>query len=349
MTGLKKYIPFVAIIIFVVALLTYSTVVSDERQKEKEEAAYEAQRHIVVYSTLPSDVNRDLEQAFYQKTHLHVTIQTQTDDQFITQTVANPQHHPDVVIASEPTLQEMDRQALLHPYLSEQTAMVAESYKDHEGAWTGLWLNPMVFIVSQDYYLRQGIHFGAWDDLITDPQINIAFPDLASMDMAGDFLCSLVEMRGTELTGLYLRAVQSHVALYSKSMSAIARRIAGGEADVGVIDAAMARQFRSDGVPFYIVYPTDGTSYWLTGVAVTQWNHDEELANTFVEWLFSPDVDTILRKNHLYFNYTSNRAPQSLDDRGQQLTIFPVRKNYTIQGRKALQDWWIKSVRFGKE
>lgn len=346
---MKKYLPFVAVLIFIVSLLVYSTYVGAEKEEEKEAAAYEAERHILVYSTLPSDVNRELEQDFYRQHHLHVTFQTQTEDQFMTQAMANPQQHPDVVIAAEPTLKEMDRSQLLHPYESEQTAMVPDMYKDAEGAWTGLWLNPMVFIVSQDYYIRQGMHLNTWDDLLTDPQITIAFPDLASMDMAGDFLCSFVEMRGSELTGLYLRALQSHITFYSKSMSAIARRVAGGEADVGVIDGTMARQFRSDGVPFYIVYPADGTSYWLTGVAVTEWNHDEELANLFVSWLFSPEADRILRKNHLYFTYTSNRSAQSLDDRGQALTVFPVHKNYTITGRKALQDWWIKSVRFGKE
>lgn len=346
---MKKYMPVVAILVFVISLLSFSTYVGKERQVEKEQAAYEAQRHIVVYSTLPSDVNRALEQAFFQQTHLHVTIQSQTEEAVTTQSLANPQHRPAVVIASESTLRDMARRQYLHAYLSEQTAMVPPAYKDGQGLWTGLWLNPIVFIIGQDYYLRQGVHFSTWDDILADPQLTLAFPDLASMDIAGDWLCSLVEMKGTELTGLYLRAVQGHVASYSKSMSAIARRIASGEADVGVIDAAMARQFRSDGIPFYIVYPSDGTSYWLTGVAVTQWNPDEELANTFVEWLFSPAVDTVLRNHHLYFNYTSERAPQSLDDRGQALQVFPVRKNYTNQGRQALQDWWIKSVRFGKE
>ena len=94
----------------------------------------------------------------------------------------------------------------------------------------------------------------------------LAFPDLAAMDMAGEFLCSFVEIKGLDESERYLRALQSHVASYSKSMSVNVRRVASGEADIGVADASSARQYRNDGAPIYIIYPQDGTSYWLTGL-----------------------------------------------------------------------------------
>ena len=88
------------------------------------------------------------------------------------------------------------------------------------------------------------------DELLQDPNLTLVFPDLAAMDMAGDFLCSFVEMRGRDGAGRYLRELQRHVTFYSQSMSSNVRIVAGGDADAGVVDAAMARQYSKDGARF---------------------------------------------------------------------------------------------------
>ncbi len=347
---MKRYVPMAAIILFILAVFVWSEQVWEQKQQEEAQAAYEAERHLLVYSDLPDDVNQQIAAVFHQQTGLRVQIQTRTDSAMrdLWKTDGG-QPEPDILIASEPVLRQQNQHGILQPYVSPLTETVPASQKDENGAWTGLWINPMVFIVSRDYYEQHGLAIQNWDDLLRDPAMTIAFPDLASMDMAGDFLCSLVEMKGEAAVGLYLRSLQRHVSVYSKSMAANVRRVASGETNAGVVDAAMARQYRHDGAPIYILYPQDGTSYWLTGAAVMAWCHDEELARIFMDWLFSADVDAVLRKNHLYLTYTSNGAQKILDSRGQQLVLFPVQKQYTDEGRRALQDWWIKSVRFGKE
>ncbi len=139
-------------------------------------------------------------------------------------------------------------------------------------------------------------------------------------------------MRGRDGAGRYLRELQRHVTSYSQSMSSNVRIVAGGDADAGVVDAAMARQYSKDGAPIYIIYPRDGTSYWLTGAAITKWCTDGEMAYAFLNWLFSDDVDGILRRNHIYLTYTSDTGKNVLDAKGDGLALFPVKK--TIYGRR---------------
>ena len=79
------------------------------------------------------------------------------------------------------------------------------------------------------YYERRGQLLSTWDDLLTDPQMLLAFPDLAAMDMAGEFLCSFVEIKGLDESERYLRALQSHVASYSKSMSVTSAALPAGK------------------------------------------------------------------------------------------------------------------------
>lgn len=346
---MNKYMPLLAIVIFIAAMLGFSGYIWHQQQLAQAQAAYEAERHLVVYSDLPNDVNTDIAAAFYEKTHLRVQIYSKTDNQINNFTDNPVPHQPDILIASESALKNQQAKGILKPYSSEVTEHVPKVFKDAAGNWNGLWYNPLVFVFSNSYYERQGLHINKWDDLLTDSQLSLVFPDLASMDIAGDFLCSFVESRGLEETALYMKELQTHIAVYSKSMSTGARRIASGEADMGVIDAATAWQYQKDGAHIFILYPRDGTSYWLTGAAVTKWCEDDDLSQQFMDWLYSDDMNQILHKNHIYLTYASDAVPKVLDAKGQELILLPVQKDYTEQGRRDIQDWWLKNVRFGKE
>jgi iron(III) transport system substrate-binding protein len=348
---MKKYMPIAAIIVFILALLGYSNYIWTQQEAVRAERIREAERHLVVYSDMPADVNADLAKRFYERTHLRVQIQTKTDGEI----QGDAKHgssgvvYPDVVIAVQPVLQEEYKQGRLQAYASQATDAVPLSLKDADGYWTGLWVDPMVLIISQEYYGQHGLGLQTWESLLGDPEARIAFPDLAATDIAGDFLCSFVEVHGQDNSLQYFKNLQRHITAYSKSMSLVARRVASGESELGVVDAVTARQYVNDKAPLYILYPQDGTSYWLVGAAATKTCGDEELSGQFIDWLLSKEAAQILRKNHLYLNHTISAYNTELDAKGQGMVLFPLRKNYTEQGRKEMQDWWIKTVRFGKE
>ena len=346
---MKKFVPFMVLCLFIAALLSVCDLVLDKRQQEEAQRAYEAERHLVVFSDLPQDVNDGLAQRFYDEKHLRVQIYSKSGSD-IRQSLKEEQGvKPDILIASENELQTVAKSGVLQPYSSQLTEAVPKNLRDESQLWNGIWYNPMVFVIGQSYYERRGMQIKTWDDLLTDPDMSLAFPDLASMDLAGDFLCSFVEVRGLADSERYLRTLQGHVPAYSKSMSVNVRRVASGEADIGVADASSARQYRNDGAPIYILYPQDGTSYWLTAVAVTNWCEDGELTNSFVDWLYSPDAAAVLRQKHIFLSSALPPAQPEVDAKGQAVVLFPVRKQYTDEGRRNLQDWWVKSVRFGKE
>ena len=175
------------------------------------------------------------------------------------------------------------------------------------------------------------------------------FSRLAATDIGGDFLCEFVEVHGSERSALYFRSLQERIGTYSKTMAPVMHRVASGEVQVGIIDALTERQYRFDGAPVFDVYPQDGTSYWLTGTAVTRWCEDEELAAVFTDWLLSNEAVDILSKNRLYYNFASSTLPQRQDSKGKDPVLFMTTKHYNDEQRKELQDWWIRTVRFGKD
>lgn len=348
---MRKYLPVMAVVVFVVALLGLSNYIWIGQEQVRAERIREAEHHLVVYSDMPIDVNNDLAKKFYEQTHLRVQIITKNDGDIQSYLKSNSKDtaDPDIIIAVQPLLQTAAKQGRLKPYASEATDQVAYAHKDADGYWVGLWYDPMVLVISREYYAHHGLQLQNWNDLLADPDVRIAFPDLAATDIAGDFLCTFVEIYGQENAMRYFKNIQRHVAVYSKSMTPAVWRVASGEADVGVVDAVTARQLVKDAAPIYILYPQDGTSCWLVGAGVTVTCQDEELSGKFMDWLLSKDTIDILRKSHLYLDYTANRQGNELDAKGQQLVLFQAQKNYTEQGRKEMQDWWIKMVRFGKE
>lgn len=348
---MKKYVPILVVVCFVLSVLGFSTIVLKQQQADRAAEAYRQQRHLIVWSDLPGDVNQVLARSFHSDTGMRVQIETYTDDQIkeLAQKKDYMKSGPDYIIAAEPVLKNLQKASLLSPYASVVTESVPYAMKDADGYWTGLWYDSMVFVIGTDYYARRGDSIDVWGDLLTDPQMVLAFPDLAATDMAGDYLCSFIEVHGIEETGRYYRALQGHVSSYTKSMSAIVRRVAAGEAHVGVADALTARQFEKEKAPIVIVYPQDGTSYWLYGGAVTNWNADAELVSLFSDWLLSRSALATLHNHKIYLTTASDVLPKELDSRNRYPVPFSIKKIYTDEGRKEMQDWWIRTIRFGKE
>ena len=61
---MKKFVPFIVLSLFVILLLSLCGPILVQRQQEEAQRAYEAERHLVVFSDLPQDVNDGLASAF---------------------------------------------------------------------------------------------------------------------------------------------------------------------------------------------------------------------------------------------------------------------------------------------
>lgn len=347
---MKKYIPLCLLAGFIFCMLGWGHYALAQKERAAKQATYAAAEHLLVYSDLPDSVNRGMAGAFYQRTGLSVQIQTMSDRKLQeTVTDMGGQEKPDLIIAAEQVLRNVGSKGLLRTCSVTGAERVLPSFKDRKNRWLGLWYNPMVFAVSADYYKQYGHTLQGWQDIVKQTNCRILFPDLAATDMAGDFLCTLVEMQGRDNTAAYLRRIQQQRISYAKTWAINVRRVAGGEVDLAVVDESNAAQYQAEGAPLVIVYPREGTSYWLTGIGITVWNHESEIAASFVEWLLSPDVTRVLQQQQVFVEYTTTPHPYRSDAAGKRLVLFPVKKEYTDEGRSVLQDWWLRTVRFGRD
>ena len=112
---MKKFVPFIVLSLFVILLLSLCGPILTKRQQEEAQRAYEAERHLVVFSDLPQDVNDGLAQLFYEQKHLRVQIYSKSDGDIRQALKTDSGVKPDILIASEDNLREQKKNGILQP------------------------------------------------------------------------------------------------------------------------------------------------------------------------------------------------------------------------------------------
>ncbi|MCI5836573.1 MAG: extracellular solute-binding protein [Veillonellaceae bacterium] len=255
----------------------------------------------------------------------------------------------DLLLGSESLLREAAARGMLQAYTSEQTDIVPAEFKNEEGYWTGAWYVPVVFAVTDEYWQRSGGSLRTWQDLVRQPELRVAMTDFLAADVPAELLCSLVEYKGKEEAFRYLQELQANVVQYSKFLSTPVRLLALQKADVAIADAATVRLFLADGFPLKMVYPQDGTAYSLYGFGVPQ-GGDLAAAGAFIDWELHGEGFQAMHEKKYYVYYTGYPPEQVADALGNELVLWPLRKEYRYDGRRELVAQWVKEVRFaGKE
>ena len=78
----------------------------------------------------------------------------------------------------------------------------------------------------------------------------------------------MVEYRGEPEALNYLYSLKPHIIQHAKFLSTPVRLTALGESNIGIGNLSDAAQYTRHGYPIKVIYPTDGTSYYVTGAAV---------------------------------------------------------------------------------
>ena len=78
---MKRYFTFIGMIVFIGLFLAVGVYIQQERQQQlATQEMYAKERHLVVYSYMPTAVNRDLAEAFYKSKHLRVQMVSMSED-----------------------------------------------------------------------------------------------------------------------------------------------------------------------------------------------------------------------------------------------------------------------------
>lgn len=348
--GMRRTWPvilFLALVLSVFSGVFYILQKETADRQEREAADAVPEETLLVCSDIPEELLKLISDSFFKEEGIRLDI-TSVPTAQLTERIRSGEA-PDIILTSQGILQDLKRKHLLRPYLSQDTDTVLDEFKDTDGSWTGIWLDPVVFAVNSDFAAQHPEMNYTWDQVLSRPDIRLSITDFVASDMSEDFFLSMAEFYGTDETFRKLKEAAPHVVQYGKYLSTPARLAAMGKCDIGISGLNEARRVMQEKLPIRIIYPSGGTSYYLYGAALGLGQKHQDQSEKFMDWILSSGYyRRLLAANGYYYEYT-NGLEEHPDFRGAEIYFWPLKKQYTEEGKKLLLNQWINEIRFGKE
>lgn len=314
------------------------------RQKRQE---VQPEERLEIYTDLPQSALQIFDRPYYKEFGAGLSITEMTPAQIVEN--AEKGTIPDLYLVSQHTLDKLKDMNMLAVYASDRTDTVLNGCKDEDGYWTGVWMNPAVFAVNTDFALTHPAFFYTWDEVLSRQSVRLVMTDFISADYSEESLISLTEHFGQKECFARLRSAAGHIVQYGKYLSTPAQMAAMDKCDIGISGFNEVMRVKQDGLPVKIIYPEDGTFYYLYGAALSAAEARREEAQRFMDWILdSAARKPMLEKHGYYFLYVNEtRLPE--DEANMKIEFWPLEKKYTDEGKKDLLEQWLQQIRFGKD
>ena len=340
-----KRIGAVCLFLFLVAAVFGTLLLHWEmkRQQTEETVPAPATNSILIYSQWPQGMAPILTEMAKEKAGISVVIREMTADEM--KAAVREGQRAQVYLASQKVLMDLAEAGAFVPHISGVTDTVLTDFKDANGYWTGVWMNPVVFAVNADFMKRNPDFLYSWNDVLQRSNVRLVMLDVSATEFSADGLMAVVEHYGTDEAYRLLAAASSHVVQYAEFLSTPAQMAAMDKCDIGISGYLEAKKLSDDGLPIRWFYPEDGTWCFVYGAALDKEAGEE--AVVFLDWLLSDGGRDVKWREAGYDFMQVNAEGLPEDAHGRRPEFWSLLKRYTEGGQKELTERWIRSVRFG--
>lgn len=341
---MKRILPLGMLILFVCGLLLYGSWIATNREVQKQAPPIIAT--ITVYTDLPTNISSVLATMYEKQTQVHVNLMPLTEEQMATKLEDKGNQEGDIILTSRENLYIGVHHNQFQPFMSEQTDLVNSELKDKDGLWVGIWYDPVVFVQNKVFANTAGRDLISWGSLVSPGPWKLVMPDFVATHGAANILYSFVEKHGEEQGIAYFEALKPHISQYSKFLATPVRLAALGESDMAIGNYSDAKQYAMRQYPLNIIFPIDGSPYYVTGVAILKNTSHTIEAEKFLTWLLSVNAANSLENSNFFFIFTNPEMKRVQDSLGHEPILFPTKGDYTAAGKEILLKKWITNVRF---
>ena len=309
-------------------------------------------QELTAYTTLPAETAAILSEVYERENKVRVNFIPMSSQEILQEIKNDAVSDPmvvrtvDIVIADSKILREAADLNLLTPYTSESIDAVKDIFKDEYDRWTGVWYDPIIFCANRDY-MRSTVDLpDTWEKLSKAGKIRVGITDFLAADASANLMFQMVGNFGDEKTYDILKNLHPKVVQYAKFLSNPVRQAGMGEVDISVAVESETLRYLQNGYPLKIIYPADGTSYLLTGFAITTTDAAKNpVAAKFADWLLSDEAQIYLQTNGFYFIPTNPQTLAYKSFAGKNLLLFDNHQKFSEEQQRAFLDYWVKNVR----
>jgi iron(III) transport system substrate-binding protein len=267
--------------------------------------AHMQQQNLVVYTSVDEENAKKLLDAFSRATGIRVQMVFLSSGPALTRIEAeqrNPQ--ADVWFGAPAENHEIAKaRGLTQPYVSPEAAGLPAQFKDAEGYWHAIYINPLGFGVRTDILERRGVPVPAsWADLIK-PEYRglIQMPSPQASGTAYNQLVTLVQIMGEDRAIEYLKQLDRNVQTYTQSGTAPSRAVASGEAAIAIQFTPAFLGLIDQGFPVRLVFPREGVGFESAAVSILAGARNLDTARRLVAWITSKEGQDALASEKTYF------------------------------------------------
>jgi len=343
---MRRYLPILLMASFLLVMVLVGTTYLEGLAGHNKP---EEVNSLTVYTNLPIDQAAFLAQDFEKSSTIHVNLIPLNEQEIMTRLkneVDNPR--ADLILTSKAVLQQAGKMNLLEAYASEQTDIIPPRFKDDHDFWTGVWFDPVIFAVNQDYLKKAGQIPEKWADLTNDSKLRLAMTDFLAADAAANILYTFAAINGEEQTLAFFKKLHPQIVQYAKFLATPVRMAGMGECDIAIAVQSETLRYIQEGFPLQVVYPDEGTAYVLTGAALVKKASHITEAKQFIDWLLQAEAQQTLDKNRFYFIPTNPEIKKYKDYKLRTLKLFDKESQFTTEQQHKLLDNWVQAVRLGK-
>ena len=309
-------------------------------------------QELTVLTTLPAEEADILSQAYEDSSGVHVTFvplsSAEVLDRMKAQADSPKKADAAMVLADWQTLGQASRSGFLTPYVSERGDMVANSFRQDDGYWMGVWYDPIVFCVNRDYLRTLHADIPDTWQALAEQDARIGITDFMAADASSNLLYAMTAEFGESGAMEILGKIHPHVVQYARYLSNPVRQAGMGEVDISIAVESETMRYIHDGYPLQVIYPTDGTTAWITGTGILASSGDKEkvLAQHFADWLLSDEAQIALQSHNYFFVPTNPGTMAYKTFPGKNLTLFTQVPQFSSEQKHNLLDTGAREIRF---
>lgn len=306
----------------------------------EEPKAPSAAHTLTLYSELDNKFTQDIADAFNKeqqnKLQVKVIYELKQDEA------------PDLVLAEQRTLSGLKRQGRLRPVAFAAGDRLAAKFKDKDLNWYGVFYDPTVFLINQQYARTIGqANLCSWTDLEGNEGVRIAVENLSDSNSTQNFLAAFAEHLGETISLNYLWNINRFIGQYAKFPFTPIRMTAVGDADLAITRQSYVFKYLESKFPAYVVHPKEGAPVNLFCVGLFKSSTQDEQAVVFLEWLLASDkLQGIAQEDATGYMFI---FPRGIDEPAVDEQSVWVNKAYLEpEQQEALTKKWLEKVRFSK-
>jgi iron(III) transport system substrate-binding protein len=256
----------------------------------------QAQKKLVVYSANDSTLNDLVFAAFAKETGIQVD-PVAAGSGVLVRRLQSEKARPqgDIIWGVSRSLLETNK-SLFEAYASRNKDATPAEYRDPGDLWIGNNLHLLV-ILQNTKLVPEGQGPKSWTDLL-DPKWKgkIAFTDPANSGSAFQTVTMLVDLWGGGDAGWKkVGELFKNMKVLNRS-SLVFQGVGNGEYPLGISLEYAGPLWASNGAPVKVVYPADGTSASMEGVAVIKGGPNTDSAKVFVDYINRKETREMILK-----------------------------------------------------